>query len=141
MAQSKIVSVEGNNGSGKSKLVQYMKEYVKKYFVIRLNKNKNTESSDASIMYSRAIWINYNKIPTGYETVILESGTSEQKYKTGILKSREIVDYNAEFDNRLTDEEKKRFLNKKVWKFCIDLKDFNVNITDEMKRVQYPRII
>jgi hypothetical protein len=111
-----------------------------KYLVIRHNIKKNTEFSDASIYYSLAR-NNYSETPIGHETIILQSGTKEEKYKTGFLKSIERVDYNAESDNRLTDEEKKRFLNKKVWKFCIELKDFNVNITNEMKRVQYPRII
>ena len=109
-------------------------------FVLRYNPKKNTSHSDASIIYS-AKNCNYNKIKVGQKCIVLWSGINKEIFKTGIITKVSKVDYNTEFDNRLTDQEKKRFINKTVWKFNIQFKEFDRKITNKMKQVQYPSMV
>ena len=117
-----------------------MSEPNNKLFIARFNKNLNTEKSDGLTMYSCREY-DYTKIPIGQKSIILESNTKQPKYKTAILKSVTRVDYNSEHDNRLNEQGKKRYKDKMVWKFCFEFVNFNVTITDNMKYVQYPRLV
>lgn len=110
-------------------------------FVLRYNPTKNTYHSDASIIYSGKNCSRYNKIEEGEPCVVLWSGVNKEIYKTGIITKVSQVDYNQEFDNRLTDQEKKRFINKIVWKFNIQFKEFDIKITNKMKKVYYPNMV
>jgi len=117
-----------------------MSEPNDKLFIVRFNKKLNTEKSDGLTMYSSREY-DYTKIPIGQKVLLLGSYTEQQKYKTAILKSVTRVDYNSEHDNRLNEQGKKRYKDKMVWKFCFEIVNFNVTITDNMKYVQYPRLV
>ena len=109
-------------------------------FVLRYNPKKNTSHSDASIIYTKKNCGYYNK-KEGQKCIVLWSGIDKEIFKTGIITKVSKVDYNTEFDNRLTDQEKKRFINKTVWKFNIQFKEFDIKITNKMKQVQYPSMV
>ena len=109
--------------------------------VLRFNPKKNTSTSDGSVIFSTKN-CHYDEIPNGQNCIVLWSNTHEEQYKTGVIKRISKVDYNQEFDNRLSSVEKTRFKNKTVWKFQIKFEQLDgLQITPEMKKVQFPRLI
>jgi len=117
-----------------------MSEPNDKMLIVRWNKKLNTENSDASTIYSSKEY-DYTKLQIGQKTIILDSNTNQRNYKTAILKSVTKVEYNSENDIRLNEQGKERYRNKMVWKFCFEFVNFNVTITDNIKYVQYPRLV